>query len=113
MLVNWEFVHFFDVAVVSGIGVATVALLTRWMSRPLVKYVGPTQINAVKLFFQLVGLLLIVLAVFLVAGTNLVTALAGVGFFGIIVGLAAQSVLGNLLSGIMLLGRSTSTTEFR
>lgn len=103
LLVNSELVHFIDVAVVSGIGVVTVALLTRWMSRPLVKYVGPTQTNAVKLFFQLVGLVVILLAVFLVTGINPVTTLAGVGFFGIIIGLAAQSVLGNLLSGIMLL----------
>jgi small conductance mechanosensitive channel len=103
LLANFEFVHFIDVAIVSGIGIVTVALLTKWMSRPLVEYVGPTQSNAVKLFFQLVGLAVIFFVVFSVTGINLVTTLVGVGFFGIIIGLAAQSVLGNLLSGIMLL----------
>lgn len=36
-------------------------------------------------------------------GVNLVSALVGVGFLGIVVGLASQAVLGNLFSGLMLL----------
>ena len=66
-------------------------------------YVGPTPINAVKSIVQLAGLAVTAMAVFYLLGINIVSALVGIGFFGIIVGLAAQQVLGNLLSGIMLL----------
>ena len=102
-LVNIGTVHLIDVAVVAGAGVLTVALVTRWMSRPLISYVGPTETNAVKLLFQLVGLSLVLLAIAFVTGTNLISTLMGVGFFGLVIGLAAQSVLGNLISGMMLL----------
>ena len=96
-------VHFIDIGIVSAAGITTVVLLTQWISRPLASYVGPTQSNAVKLMIQLVGLSLILLIAVSAAGTNLIGTLVGVGFFGIVIGLAAQSVLGNLLSGIMLL----------
>lgn len=36
-------------------------------------------------------------------GVNLVSALVGAGFIGIVVGLASQAVLGNLFAGLMLL----------
>ena len=96
-------VDLLDVGVISVAGIIVVILLTRWMSRPVASYVGPTQINAVKLLFQIVGLSLIILIIFSIIGTNVVSALVGVGFFSIVIGLAAQSVLGNLLSGIMLM----------
>jgi len=73
------------------------------MSRPLASYVGPTESNAVKLLFELAGLAAILLLIFSVTGVSLVNTLVGIGFFGIVFGLAAQSVLGNLFSGIMLL----------
>ena len=96
-------IHPLDVVIVCGAGVVVIILLTRWMSRPIAAYVGPTQINAVKLLFRIVGLSLIVLVILSITGTSLVSALVGVGFFSIVIGLAAQSVLGNLLSGIMLM----------
>jgi len=92
-----------DVGVISIAGIVAVILLTRWISRPVASYVGPTQINAVKLLFQIVGLSLIILIIFSITGASVFSALVGVGFFSIVIGLAAQSVLGNLLSGIMLM----------
>jgi len=102
-LLNLDAVHFIDVIFVSGAGVVTVFFLTRWISRPLASYVGPTESNAVKLLFELAGLAAILLLIFSVTGVSLVNTLVGIGFFGIVFGLAAQSVLGNLFSGIMLL----------
>ncbi len=101
--VNLEIIHIADGAIVSAAGIAIIALLVRWTSRPLSAYVGPTQSNAVKLLFELIGLALIPLIVFSITGISVVSTLVGVGFFGIVIGLAAQSVLGNLISGIMLL----------
>ncbi len=102
-LLNLDEVHFIDVVFVAGAGVVIVFFLTRWISRPLASYVGPTESNAVKLLFELAGLAVILLLIFSVTGVSLVNTLLGIGFFGIVFGLAAQSVLGNLFSGIMLL----------
>ena len=102
-LLNLDEVHFIDVVFVAGAGVVIVFFLTRWISRPLASYVGPTESNAVKLLFELAGLAAILLLIFSVTGVSLVNTLLGIGFFGIVFGLAAQSVLGNLFSGIMLL----------
>jgi small-conductance mechanosensitive channel len=102
-LLNVGTVHLIDVGIVSAIGVLIVALVTRWMSHPLISIVGPTETNAVKLLFQLVGLSLVLFVIVSFTGVSLVSTLVGLGFFGLVIGLAAQSVLGNLFSGIMLL----------
>jgi small-conductance mechanosensitive channel len=57
----------------------------------------------VKLLVELACLGSILVLVFSITGAGLVNTLLGIGFFGIVFGLAAQSVLGNLFSGIMLL----------
>ncbi len=101
--VSPEIIHIADTAIVSAAAVAIIVLVVRWISRPLSTYVGPTQSNAVKLLFEVIGLALIPLIAFSITGFSVVSTLVGVGFFGIVIGLAAQSVLGNLLSGIMLL----------
>lgn len=92
-----------DIGIVLATGLVAIILLTRLLLPRVGSYVGPTPINAVKSIVQLAGLAVIALVVFYLLGINIVSALVGIGFFGIIVGLAAQQVLGNLLSGIMLL----------
>jgi small-conductance mechanosensitive channel len=92
-----------DIGIVLATGLIAIIYLTRSLLPRVASYVGPTPINAVKSVVQLVGLAVTALAVFYLLGVNIVSALVGIGFFGIVVGLAAQQVLGNLLSGIMLL----------
>lgn len=96
-------VRFLDIAIILSTGLIAIIFLTRWISPSITEFVGPTQTNAVKILLQLTGLALVGLVVFSLLGVNIVSALIGIGFFGIVVGLAAQAVLGNLLSGIMLL----------
>lgn len=103
LLTDPEIIHIADSAIAAAATIVIIVLLIRWVSGPLSTYVGPTQSNAVKLLFELIGLALIPLIVVSITGIGAVSALVGVGFFGIVIGLAAQSVLGNLLSGIMLL----------
>lgn len=92
-----------DIGIVLATGLVAIIFLTRLLLPRVGSYVGPTPANAVKSIVQLAGLTVIVLAVFYLLGINIVSALVGLGFFGIVVGLAAQQVLGNLLAGIMLL----------
>jgi small-conductance mechanosensitive channel len=101
-----RFIHFIDIGVVVATGIATTITLVRLVAPPIAARAGPTQRNTVKLLFELLGLGLIIVAVILLSGptgSNFVSALVGIGFFGIVVGLAAQEVLGNLISGLMLL----------
>jgi len=101
-----RFIHFIDVAVVVATGLAATVTLVRLIARPVAARAGPTQRNTVKLLFQLLGLGIIIVAVIFLSGptgTSFLSALVGIGFFGIVVGLAAQEVLGNLFSGLMLL----------
>ena len=102
-LFNLDAIHFVDVLFASGTSIVIVFFLTRWISRPLVSYVGPTETNVIKLLFELTCLGSILVLVFSITGASLVNTLLGIGFFGIVFGLAAQSVLGNFFSGIMLL----------
>lgn len=99
-------IRLLDIALVVATGLAATVLLVRLIARPVATRAGPTQTNAVKLLLQLLGLISIVVAVLLLSGptgASFVSALVGIGFFGIVVGLAAQEVLGNIFSGIMLL----------
>jgi len=101
-----RFIHFIDVGVVLVTGIAATITLVRLIARPVAARAGPTQINTLKLLFQLLGLGVILVALIILSGptgTSFLSALVGIGFFGIVVGLAAQAVLGNLFSGLMLL----------
>lgn len=98
--------RFIDIAIVIATGIAATILFVRFTARTIATRAGPTQTNAIKLLFQLLGVALIIVAVVFLSGptgTGLVSALVGVGFFGIVFGLAAQAVLGNVFSGLMLL----------
>jgi small conductance mechanosensitive channel len=101
-----RFIHFIDVGVVVVTGIAATITLVRLIARPVAARAGPTQINTLKLLFQLLGLGIIIVALVILSGptgSSFLSALVGIGFFGIVVGLAAQAVLGNLFSGLMLL----------
>jgi small conductance mechanosensitive channel len=99
-------IRIIDIGVVITVGIVATVLVVRLVAGPLAVRAGPTESNAIKLLLQLSGLVLIVVAVVFLTGstgTSFVSALVGVGFFGIVVGLAAQEVLGNVLSGLMLI----------
>ena len=103
LLTSEEVAHFIDVALIFVTGLVAIALLSKLIARYAISYVGPTQSNVVRLLFQVVSFSIVLLLAFSIVGINIVGALVGVGFFGIVVGLAAQAVLGNFFSGLMLL----------
>lgn len=117
VLVSWGFLRAFlfsvngggllvrsiDITITLVLGLLVISVLSQLMARRAEVYVGPTQLNVISLIFQIVGFTFIIVTVFSFAGVNLVSALVGVGFFGLVVGLGAQTVLGNLFSGLMLL----------
>ena len=101
-----KYIHVIDIGVVLITGVAATVTLVRLVAGPVAARAGPTHTNTVKLLFRLVGLSVVVIALIFLSGptgSSFVSALVGVGFFGIVLGLAAQDVLGNLFSGLMIL----------
>ena len=102
LLTNEQIARLIDVALIFVTGVVAIMLLSRLIARHVVPYLGPTGSNAIALLLQVVGFSVILLMVFSITGINFVGALVGAGFFGLVVGLAAQAVLGNLFSGLML-----------
>jgi small-conductance mechanosensitive channel len=102
LLTSEQIVQLIDAALIVVIGVVAIILLSRLIAGHVVPYLGATGSNAVRLLLQVVGSSVILLMVFSVTGINFVGALVGAGFFGLVVGLAAQAVLGNLFSGLML-----------
>lgn len=102
LLTDEQIARLIDVALIFVTGVVAIMLLSRLIARHVVPYLGPTGSNAIRLLLQVVGFSVILLMVFSITGINFVGALVGAGFFGLVVGLAAQAVLGNLFSGLML-----------
>ncbi len=115
--VSWNFIRFWlmtlpsmsgqiillmDMALVFVIGLVIITIISRLIARHVTVYVGATQGNAIRLLFQLASFSIILLIVSSMIGINIVSAAVGVGFLGIVLGLAAQSVLGNIFSGLML-----------
>ncbi len=82
-------------------------LLTRIMNAIIARTVEPTlgrtRGRGAKNFFQIVAGILVLIAIFAVFGYNFTSWLVGAGFIGIVLGLAAQQVLGNIFAGVSLL----------
>lgn len=96
-------VRLLDVGFAFIIGIVAIALLSRIIARYVNAYVGATQSNVIRLLFQVVSLSILFLTLFSMSGVNIGNALLGAGFLGIVLGLAAQTVLGNFFAGLMLL----------
>lgn len=97
-----QLVQLLDVLLVFAIGILIITVLSRLITSRAAD-LEPSHINTIKLLLQSSSFAVILLIVFSITGTSLVTLLAGVGFFGIVIGLAAQTVLGNIFSGLMLI----------
>jgi len=64
---------------------------------------GTTRTRGLRNTLQLIGGIILVILAFAIFGYNLTGALIGAGFLGIVLGLGAQQVLGNIFAGLSLL----------
>ncbi len=89
-------------ALVAGyLGIRIVTDLLESMAEPKI---GVTRTHGIKNVFQITAGILLIVAVFGFLGFYITGFLIGAGFLGIVLGLAAQQVLGNIFAGISLLG---------
>lgn len=81
--------------------------IIRTASRMIIRYGTPrlevSNVVALKNTFLIVSWLVLFLVASSMFGIDLTAALVGVGFMGLVVGLAAQTVLGNLFAGISIM----------
>ena len=95
--------------------IATVALLVilgwglarslgRWMGPALYRRLEPGTAGTIGFLVRLLTIGLVVVIALRIAGLKLGTLAVGGAFTAVILGLAAQQVLGNVLAGIVLLG---------
>lgn len=84
-------------------GYLVIRLIDRILERVVEPTLGATRTHGIKNAFQLVAGIILIVFVFSVFGVNLTAALVGAGFLGIVLGLAAQQVLGNIFAGLSLL----------
>lgn len=59
--------------------------------------------RAVYRIFQIIGGIIVLFVILGIWGVDLTGLLAGAGFMGIVIGLAAQETLGNVLSGLLMM----------
>jgi len=65
--------------------------------------IGVTRARGIKNLFQVVAGIIVVVFIFAIFGVNITALLVGAGFLGIVLGLAAQQVLGNVFAGLSML----------
>jgi len=89
------------IAVLSGyLVIRVVNQIIRRIAEPTV---GVTRARGVENVFKVAAGIVLVVFIATLFGVNLTAALVGAGFLGIVLGLAAQQVLGNLFAGFSLL----------
>ncbi len=106
-------IRYVDILFLFIIGTVVIMLISRVVSRYVTWYVGPSQGNTVRLLFQVISFALLLLVAFSLAGGNLSSAILGAGFLGIVLGLAAQTALGNFFAGLMLLASKPFNVDDR
>lgn len=98
---DYERPVFAAIVLIGGyIGIRIISAIIQKVAEPSI---GITRSHGIRNFFQIVAVLILISSVFGIYGSNLTNVLVGAGFLGIVLGLAAQQVLGNLFGGISLL----------
>ncbi len=84
-------------------GYLAIRAVTRVIGRVAEPAFGMTRTRGLENVFQVLAWIVVFVFVFAVFGFNLTAALIGAGFLGIVLGLAAQQVLGNIFAGLSML----------
>jgi small conductance mechanosensitive channel len=90
-------------AITLALGIAAIIAVERILARVLNRYAGPARTSLIVSFYRLTTYTLLALALLLVAGVSSLAVLAGGTFAGLVIGLAGQTVLANVIAGVMLL----------
>jgi small-conductance mechanosensitive channel len=95
--------NYLNVAILVIAGYLVIRIISRIISKYGKSELETTHVVALKNLFQITAAIILALVVAFALGINVTSALVGAGFLGIVLGLAAQTVLGNVFAGIALL----------
>jgi len=84
-------------------GYAWIRIVTAIIEKVFEPTIGVTRAHGIKNTFYVVAAIILVVIISSVFNFNLTGILVGAGFAGIVLGLAAQQVLGNIFGGLSLL----------
>jgi small-conductance mechanosensitive channel len=98
-----RFTDYLYVAILVVGGYFVIRVVSRIITRYGRSELETTHVVALKNLFQITAAIALAVAAAFVLGINITSALVGAGFLGIVLGLAAQTVLGNVFAGIALL----------
>jgi len=84
-------------------GYLWIRIITAILEKVVEPAIGVTKTHGIKNLFYVVAAIVIVAIISSVFGLNIGGVLIGAGFAGIVLGLAAQQVLGNIFAGLSLL----------
>jgi small conductance mechanosensitive channel len=90
-------------AITLALGVAAIVGVERLVLPVVTRHLTMPRASLAQSFFRLTSYTLLALALLLVAGVSSISLLAGGTFAGLVLGLAGQTVLSNVIAGIMLL----------
>jgi small-conductance mechanosensitive channel len=94
--------NYLNIAILVAAGYLVIRIISRIISKYGEHEFEATHVVALKNLFQIIAAIVLVLVVAFSLGINITSALVGAGFLGIVLGLAAQTVLGNVFAGIAL-----------
>ena len=94
--------NYLNIAILVAAGYLVIRIISRIISKYGEHEFEATHVVALKNLFQITAAIVLLLVVAFSLGINITSALVGAGFLGIVLGLAAQTVLGNVFAGIAL-----------
>lgn len=90
-------------AIAVVLGYLAIRIATAVLERAVEPKLGATGTHSIKNLLVIVGAIVVGVVVSGLFGFNITSVLIGAGFAGIVLGLAAQQVLGNVFAGILLI----------
>ena len=98
-----EISNYLNIAILIAAGYLVIRIISRIITKYGKLELETTHVLALKNLFQITAAIILALAVAFTLVINVTSALVGAGFLGIVLGLAAQTVLVNVFAGIALL----------
>lgn len=92
-----------QVAIVFGLGLVAIQAFGFVVSAAVRRWGNPRRSSLVVSFYRVIAYVLLAVAVLLALGANAVALLAGGTFAGLVLGLAGQTVISNVIAGVSLL----------
>ncbi len=92
-----------ELAIAAVLGYLIIVFLGREIQRISTKLLGARRGDTIYLVFRYVGFIILALVLLAIVGVSGTDLLAGGAFAGLVIGLAGQTVLSNVIAGTMLL----------